>query len=465
MGYQSGDFAINQSIVYNFGVGEEGNIITLIDSSQNNNFPNFDIVSVNSFIKNFRAKSAIISLDETPLPDIGLTDSPTQKLYKALDTEWGSPRMQLDLLLGDGMDWANIASLSLLNPNGYPYRSFNLLDLLTDDLALELGTNGKLGVRLINAGFGVFSPGDELSIFVTYVKEVVYQYQGVVTVSSGTGGNGLEIPSTIKNNAELTDYLFMVDNQNQPYLITKANFLSGYINQASIESLNLISQADLDSEILSAFDSHLQEYDHSSLINNPVENLFMGIKPFYQPGRLYCPPLGTKAVERNFWITGELLLIPFFLAEPKKIDGISFTSITANVGGTQGKIATYQAGANGLPTTKITDFDPLDLSVNRPIAPIPSGITPVEHPVFFYVALTLNSDNVKLFSYSSDNSNSGVYLGVDSASNINPDVVRTLRFVSPFPYTDPLPTSIDTSAASFGLGQNTMPLPWVRIFE
>lgn len=133
-------------------------------------------ISVNGFVKNLKVYAKISSLAEATLPNFSLEDSDTDKLYKALNVEWTSPRKQLNLYISDNrLSWEPIGSISLLNPAGYPYRIYNLLDLYTDSIALEIGMNGRIGVSLQDVGYGLLTQQDSVTIFGTYLEEIVAQ--------------------------------------------------------------------------------------------------------------------------------------------------------------------------------------------------------------------------------------------------------------------------------------------------
>lgn len=132
------------------------------------------VVSLNSFIKNFRAIATITTLEEIKLPDYKMTDSSTEKLYKTLDVEWKSPRKQLDLLIkNETSDWERVFSISLLNPSGYPFRVYSLLDGYTNDNVIELGMGGQIGVRIQDVGYGLLDADDELTLHGTWIQEIV----------------------------------------------------------------------------------------------------------------------------------------------------------------------------------------------------------------------------------------------------------------------------------------------------
>lgn len=140
------------------------------------NLENATVISENIFIKNLKAYAKITSLAPAQLPDISIQDSQIQATYKTLNAEWISERKQLNLLIKAGnSQWFPVGSISLLNPSGYPYRTHNLMDLYTDNLAIELGKTGLLGVQLQNVGTGLLTGNDEITIHGSYVKEIVIE--------------------------------------------------------------------------------------------------------------------------------------------------------------------------------------------------------------------------------------------------------------------------------------------------
>lgn len=142
--------------------------------------PNYTIVSFSCFIKNLKVFASVSSLSEVPLPDFALDDSATIKLTKTIDVEWKSPRKQLNLYITNAKNptlnnWLQIGSVSLLNPYGYPFRVYNLMDLFTDNLALELGENGKIGVQVEDVGYNLLTDNDKVTIHGSYVEEIFVQ--------------------------------------------------------------------------------------------------------------------------------------------------------------------------------------------------------------------------------------------------------------------------------------------------
>ena len=157
------DFSTNGIVTIYQNTFHPGNI----DLSKNS------IIGVNGFIKNLKAYARISSLADVKLPNFHLEDSETDKLYKVLDVEWNSPRKQLNLYISDGRTWELVGAISLLNPAGYPYRMYNLMDLYTDNLAIELGENGKLGVEVQDVGYGALVSSDKVTIHGSYTEEII----------------------------------------------------------------------------------------------------------------------------------------------------------------------------------------------------------------------------------------------------------------------------------------------------
>jgi hypothetical protein len=158
-----------------------GNVITLFDNSS---IATPDRISLNGFIKNLKAFSKISSLAPINLPVFLLEDTESQKLYKTLDVEFNSPRKQLDIFIGTSSDWNQIGSISLLNPSGYPYRTYNLLDFFTDGLAAEVGEDGKIGVAVADVGYGFLSGTDAVTIHGSYIQEYVIEGNNTASISA-----------------------------------------------------------------------------------------------------------------------------------------------------------------------------------------------------------------------------------------------------------------------------------------
>lgn len=198
--------------------------------------PEHTIVNYNCFFKNLKAFAEISSLPQASLPNFKLEDSDTDKLYKVLDIEWNSPRKQITLYIATdaiNLNWAKVGSISMLNPSGYPYRIYNLMDLFTDNLALELGENSAIGIGIDDVGYGLLETLDKVTIHGSYVEEIFVQYtepQPIINLSvperqpiininitsapinSGGGQDAGNELSTLIGNNTLVDNEFLIAN-------------------------------------------------------------------------------------------------------------------------------------------------------------------------------------------------------------------------------------------------------------
>ena len=177
--------------------------------------PGYKVISFNAFIKNLKAFSSIVSLPTAAFPNFLPTDTTTQKTQKVLDIEWQSPRKQLSMYIAANSDvvpqWHKVGSVSLLNTYGYPFRIYNLMDLFTDNLALELGENSRIGVQIEDVGFGLLTFQDKVTIHGSYTEEMFlysedkqpvnnYSFE-IRNISTGnsTGNGGGSIPTPVNN--------------------------------------------------------------------------------------------------------------------------------------------------------------------------------------------------------------------------------------------------------------------------
>jgi hypothetical protein len=167
-----------RSIIVPINSASASNIITVYTSSNltlgSEFIEGYTIVSYNCFLKNLKAFVQINSLDEVALPLFSPRDTETDRLMKVIDLEWNNPRKQMNVFTGIKTDnkWQQIGSISLINNYGYPFKIYNLMDLFTDTLALELGDNGKIGVQIENVGYGLLEISDSVTIHGSYVEEI-----------------------------------------------------------------------------------------------------------------------------------------------------------------------------------------------------------------------------------------------------------------------------------------------------
>jgi len=135
---------------------------------------NLEAITVNTYLKNLKIYAEINSTPEVGLPDFELTDTETDRLLKTLNREWRGARKNLNLHFGlDDSPWMVIGRTSLLNVQGYPFTVSNLMDLLTDNLAAELGVRARLGVSISDVDYGLLADNDNVVVHGSYVTEWV----------------------------------------------------------------------------------------------------------------------------------------------------------------------------------------------------------------------------------------------------------------------------------------------------
>lgn len=176
----------------------------------------YKIVSFNSFIKNLKVYASIKSLAEAKLPDFKLGDSATQKVQKVLDIEWKSARKQLNVYIASNANsnWEQVGSITLLNPSGYAFRIYNLMDLFTDNLALELGENSRIGIQVQDVGYGLLEANDKVTVHGSYIEEIILQSPDLAPITNVyvSGINSSPITDYFLGNSTLVNNEYLVSN-------------------------------------------------------------------------------------------------------------------------------------------------------------------------------------------------------------------------------------------------------------
>lgn len=149
----------------------------------------------NGFITELYAYCEIESLDEVPLPDYQLEDTQSDKIIKTLNSVWGpdTPKyfLQLWRWKASANTWYPRGKISLTNPSGYPYTISRPLDLLTDNVARDMGEGFKLGVSIVDAGNGFVKSNDSVIIDGSWKQDVriVMPDQPVISVQGASVTN------------------------------------------------------------------------------------------------------------------------------------------------------------------------------------------------------------------------------------------------------------------------------------
>lgn len=140
------------------------------------------------FITDLRVKIDINSLVESPIPNLEVTSSRTERITAVRDMEWKGARKQLDLFLRTStVGWTNIASVSLLNRT--PYYHLNLLGYLSDTGAFCIGNDAALAAQITDVGYGLLNAGDYLSFFGSVREEVTVLADQGTQISFSTDFN------------------------------------------------------------------------------------------------------------------------------------------------------------------------------------------------------------------------------------------------------------------------------------
>lgn len=164
----------------NFRVPDRDNEIHLIYSNQITDLvqhyaPDETNVKgvLNAFLKNLKIYSEIVSLTAATVPDFSVAATRAEQQQVALEYEWNSPRFELRIISSnDGNVWVERGKISLINTAGYPYRLYDALDILTSNLAEEIGGQSQLAVQMIDVGYGLPQPADTITVSGSVTEEI-----------------------------------------------------------------------------------------------------------------------------------------------------------------------------------------------------------------------------------------------------------------------------------------------------
>lgn len=130
----------------------------------------------NGFIRDLRALVGVKSIAEITIPQDKLSDPLISKEMKSLivgSLEWISERKHLKLWTGGiNKDWKLKSTVSVVNRGAAPDYAIDLLAYFTGDLALPLGSNGRIGVSVENVNYGLLAGNDFINISGNYVEDV-----------------------------------------------------------------------------------------------------------------------------------------------------------------------------------------------------------------------------------------------------------------------------------------------------
>ncbi|MBW4425321.1 MAG: hypothetical protein KME50_12945 [Nostoc desertorum CM1-VF14] len=147
-------------------------------------------------VEDLKAVSWIYSLPSVPFPVFELEDSESKQLLTAINLEWKSNRIQLDIVvnINNSLNWQRIAAYSLLNSDPYPYREYSLGNH-------SLGNNSMLGLQIRNVGFGLLQNSvkgqDKVTAYANLTRHITIEK--LIDISVKIANNITTIASTIVN--------------------------------------------------------------------------------------------------------------------------------------------------------------------------------------------------------------------------------------------------------------------------
>ncbi|NEQ47009.1 MAG: hypothetical protein F6K00_27095 [Leptolyngbya sp. SIOISBB] len=146
-------------------------ITVIYDSGYVSPFDMTQSLKFYGFITDLRARIDIRSLPESEIPDIPLGTSRTSKAEIVRELEYGSARYELELLIRNTYSgWMSLFNFSLLNRR--PFYVVDLLSYLSNQPAFAMANDARLGVRVLDVGFGTMQAGDSVNIFGAAREEV-----------------------------------------------------------------------------------------------------------------------------------------------------------------------------------------------------------------------------------------------------------------------------------------------------
>lgn len=156
---------------------------------------------INALVHDLWVTAKVNSLPEVTLPLLGEFDTQQEQLQKTLLYEWGSARLELELLLGDGSGrWASFGEAAIKNTNGFRYRKHRGLDMMTDNPGFQLEEGYQVAAKLINVGFGDLKVTDKIDIIGTWSQEfVAVQAQPPYVVNNNYGSSTAPTPVAASN--------------------------------------------------------------------------------------------------------------------------------------------------------------------------------------------------------------------------------------------------------------------------
>jgi hypothetical protein len=146
-------------------------IITIYRPSQVSKYDRVQTLRFYGFLTSLRARIEIKSLPESRPPASEITDSTLDRTIALQTYEWGAPRIHLELLMKTSRQtWLPIAAISCRNVR--PYMLMDLMPYLTNNLSFDMSNDAVLGVRIVNAGYGLLTIIDRVTLIGCIREEI-----------------------------------------------------------------------------------------------------------------------------------------------------------------------------------------------------------------------------------------------------------------------------------------------------
>lgn len=148
-----------------------------------------EIINHNISIKDLKIFSKIMSLTPSPLPDITLEDTESQRILKILENEQNSEKYQLDIYLSkknlSDISYLRLGSVNILD-RGYQFSQYDVLEVIG---GIDLGLNFGLAAAMRNVGNGYIQELDTLNVIGSFISEITVYSKETTIISGGNTNN------------------------------------------------------------------------------------------------------------------------------------------------------------------------------------------------------------------------------------------------------------------------------------
>lgn len=115
--------------------------------------PGYSVLNSYHQLKNVEIVNMVKSLPQVNFPMFPLELSQSEINAQILNLQWLSPRIHVDLLLGDNV----LDIISILSPSPYPYAKIDVGNF-------SLGESESLKINIVDAGYGLLTGQDKLVV-------------------------------------------------------------------------------------------------------------------------------------------------------------------------------------------------------------------------------------------------------------------------------------------------------------